>query len=343
MSIVAPVNQGKATGAAVGSLAIITAADIAQGDLIAVFHNSAQTAGTVQSITDPATSPYSQGAQVATNPNCAIYYGIAAAFIPAGSTITVVFNGGAGNRHGIVVWSAACGGGTWALDVVATPPTTGTAIASGTLTFPAQAQAIELLVAMVGSGNSNPGAVAWDQGFTGLNNTGSVDFLFPAYLISAAASGNTVTPSWVNSVLYRTIAVAFQLTPAAVVTPPSDPTPFTGGGSGMRAPRRYIQSSPKPTGPSAAEKQKALTAALRKLTKPRTAPIVVGLESTPEIPFFDDAPPVAGLFTPVIGPQAITLVTDRPLVLPAPEPVKPQKPKPEPDEDDEEVLALVGI
>lgn len=232
MGIVAPVNQGNKTSASTGSLAVTTLANIAQGDLIVVFHNCAQTAGTMGSIVDPAASTYSQGAQQATNPNCAIYYAIAAAAIASGSTITVNFNGGATNRHGVVIWSGAAAGGTWALDVNA-GTSTGTATASGTLTYPAQAQAIELLVAMIGADATAPGTVTWDQGFTQLGNTGSVDFVIPAYLISAAASGNTVTPSWVNSILYRTIAVSFQLTPAAAATVNtgnnSDSTKFSGG------------------------------------------------------------------------------------------------------------------
>lgn len=127
--------------------------------------------------------------------------------------------------------------------------------------------------------------------------------------------------------------------PATTTSPSS--TPFTGGGSGMgRAPRRYIQSSPKPTGPSPAEKQRALTAALRK-SSVKTAPIVVGLESTPEITYFTDEPPVASIFMPAPEPRpAISLVTDRPLVLP---PSDPPVVKPDPDEDDEEVMALMGI
>jgi hypothetical protein len=152
--------------------------------------------------------------------------------------------------------------------------------------------------------------------------------------------GNNTRATTVEDVWVMVEAQA--LTGTIPVIPPSDPTPFTGGVSGMgRAPRRYIQSSPKPSGPSPAERQKALTAALRKAEKPKTAPIVVGLQSTPEITYFTDAPPVADIFMPAPEPRpSMALVTDKPLVLPPPEPVKPPAPA---DEDDEEVMALMGL
>lgn len=326
----------------VTSLAIGTPAGspVAAGDLIVVAHYAATNAAIITGITDTGGNTYKVARSQGTAPVAEFWYAFNALPMPGSSTIIVNFAGASTIRHGVSAFG--CPGIDPAADPfdIFTNSPSGTSTGPDTLTWPAPAQPDELQVIGLFTANA-PGVITWSQAFAAIGGNTATAFALPATQVVSDPAPAASTPSWVNSINHRTLGVGFRALVAA--TGPSDPTPFTGGGSGMRAPRRYIQSSPKPTGPSAAEKQKALTAALRKLTKPKTAPIVVGLESTPEIPFFDDAPPVAGLFTPVIGPQPVALVTDQPLVLPEPEPVKPQKPKPEPDEDDEEVLALMGI
>lgn len=326
----------------VTSLAIGTPAGspVAVGDLVVITHYANTSAAIITSVTDTAGNTYKVARSQGTSPVAEFWYAFNALPMAGSSTITVNFAGGAGVRHAVSAFG--CPGVDPAADPfdIFTNSPSGTSTGPDTLTWPTPAQPDELQVIGLFTAAA-PGLIAWSQSFAAIGGNTATGFALPATQVVSDPAPPASTPSWANSISHRTLGVAFRGTPATVV--PSS-TPFTGGGSGMaRAPRRYIQSSPKPTGPSPAEKQKALRAALRKSAEAKTAPIVVGLESTPEIPFFDDTPPPAGVFTPVIGPQAIALVTDQPLVLPPREPVKPPAPKPEPDEDDEEVMALMGL
>lgn len=259
--------------------------------------------------------------------------------LPIGGTIPVTY-GSTGNRAAVICVPSI--GAVAAIDVNINALSTGasppTALVSGLLNHDSEI--------LIGIGESTVASPVYtpNAGFTPIvTSVSTIQAVHFAYQNVADRSSKTWQPTWTGATdVWTTILLGIQ-TGADAVTGPSS-APFTGGGNGMlRQGRRYIQSSPKPTGPSPAERQKALTATLRKAAV-KTAPIVVGLASTPEISYFTNEPPVADIFMPAPDPRpAISLVTDEPLVLPAREPVKPPPPKPEPDEDDEEVMALMGL
>lgn len=217
MTIGTPVNQGHSESASTASLNNTTLAPISKGDLIKLFHYCNSGTGTVQGagagIVDPAGSTYKIAISNNTAPVAQILYAIAAADMPAGSTITTPFSV-AGLRHAISIVSTPIP--FPAVDVI-TNSVTGTATSSATLNFPALAQAQELDVIMIATAVAL-GAVTWSGNYVGIGGNTATAFALPAWQLTSDPGTSTASASWVNSGLYRMLGCSFMSVPPSGAT-----------------------------------------------------------------------------------------------------------------------------
>lgn len=207
MAIGTPVDLGHnqiATGAA--SLAITTLAATSAADDLILFHYCNSAAGTISSISDTAVNAYQILKLQSTAPLAEIWFAPNAGAMASSSSITANFAGGTTLRHAT---SAIRVPGMRTAGIVSQFSGTGTGTATGSaaVSFPALTQP-EMLLFIVIATAATPGAVTWGSGFTAIGGNTATAFALPAYKIVADAAPVTVTPTWVNSILYRTLGGA---------------------------------------------------------------------------------------------------------------------------------------
>lgn len=216
MAIGTPVDLGHnqiATGAA--SLAITTLAATSAADDIVLFHYCNNSTGNISSISDTAVNAYQVLRLQSTAPLAEMWFAPNAGAMVISSTITANFNGGTTLRHAV---SAVRVPGMRTAGVVSqfsTTSPTGTATGSSAINFPALTQPEMLLFVMIATAAA-PGAITWGSGFTAIGGNTATAFALPAYLIVNDAAPITDTPTWVNSILYRTLGGAL---PGATQSP----------------------------------------------------------------------------------------------------------------------------
>lgn len=207
MAIGTPVDLGHNQSAAAASLAITTLAGVSAADDVVVFHYSNSSAGNLSGITDTGLNAYQVLRLQSTAPLAEMWFAPNCNAEAISSSINCAFNGGASLRHAV---SAVRIPGMRTAGIVSqfsTTSPTGTATSSSAINFPALTQPEMILFVMIATA-ATPGVITWGSGFTAIGGNTATAFALPAYKIVADAAPVTDTPTWVNSILYRTLGGA---------------------------------------------------------------------------------------------------------------------------------------
>lgn len=208
---VTPVSIGSGVNASATSVALTTTGAVPQGALLFVIGNSTTASEQLTTVGDGGTNAYTLSVETSTDA-LAISYGYIpnAAALPIGSTITCGFNGAAG-RHGCSAFYVTGMALASPIDFGPTRTsgagaTSATPIATGTLNQP-----VELLVGAVYFAAASPGTFTPGGSFALVGpQTGAASIMSVASQTVNSTATVSWSPTWVNSVSYRTALVTFK-------------------------------------------------------------------------------------------------------------------------------------